>query len=89
MKDIIIAQFFAKLGTRGSPCKSNPIRYTDRSWGPTGLSNVTILLIKRSFKIPGIKASCKAGVTHFAGSALCSQFMRDTPNEAHAPRTTI
>jgi hypothetical protein len=87
MKAIIKAQFLAKLGTRGSPCKSNPIRYTDRSWGPTGLSNVTILLIKRSFKIPGIEVSCKAG--HFAGCALCSQFMRDTPNEAHAPRTII
>jgi hypothetical protein len=68
---------------------SHPIRYADRRWGPTGLSNVTILLNKHSFKIPGIKASCKARVIHFAGCALCSQFMRDSPNEAHAPRTTI
>ena len=29
--------------------------------------HVTILLIKRSFKIPEIKASCKAILTHFAG----------------------
>ena len=71
-----------------SPCKSNPIRYADRRWGPTGLNNVTIL-IKQIFKIPGMKASCKARVTHFAGCAHCNQFMRDSPNEAHAPRTTI
>lgn len=81
--------FLCQIRYLRSPCKSNPIRYSDRRWGPTGLNNVTFLLIKHSFKIPGINAACKARVTHFAGCALCSQFVRDSPNEAHASRTTI